>query len=142
MISLLDVNVLIALVDPAHPHHAAATAAFSRLGRDGWATCPLTENGFIRILGLPKDKGGLGSTELARDLLGAYCASPGHQFWPDDVRLLDRALIPQLPASRDLTDVYLLALAVRRQGVLLTFDAGIDAGWIPGGVRALRVLAG
>jgi predicted nucleic acid-binding protein len=67
MIHLLDVNVLIALCDPAHPHHAAAIAFF-RAGpaRDGWATCPLVENGFLRIFGSARYPGGPGSPEEAR----------------------------------------------------------------------------
>lgn len=142
MIQLLDVNVLIALCDPAHPHAAAAGRFFAAgLGRSGWATCPLVENGFLRIFGAHRYPGGPGSPEAARQLLSGLLAAPGHQFWPDDVSLMTRSLLPSLPGAAELTNVYLLALAVKHGAGFATFDAGIDAALVPGGAQALHVIA-
>ena len=141
MISLLDVNVLIALVDRDHPHHAAAARFFAETRSAGWATCPLVENGFIRILGHPNYRNGPGSAAGARDHLREFIAMPGHQFWPDDVSLSDARLFPTLPRAKALTDLYLLALAVKRGGRFATFDAGIDATLVPGGPAAYALIA-
>ena len=140
MISLLDVNVLIALVDGDHAHHETATEFFRNTIQQGWATCPLTENGFLRILDHPSYPGGPGSPNEARRLLAAYRAAPGHQFWPDDISLTDEKLIGGLPAPKGLTDIYLLALATKRGGRLVTLDRGIDASQVPGGAGACLVL--
>jgi uncharacterized protein len=138
---LLHVNLLIALLDEWHPHHAAALAFFSNAQGRGWATCPITENGFLRILGHPGYRQGPGTAEGARTLLAALCASPGHQFWPDEATLRDSKRLAKLPASGRLTDAYLLALAAERDGQLATFDRRIDPGWVTGGTKALRILA-
>lgn len=138
---LLDVNLLIALLDEWHPHHAAALAFFPGAQARGWATCPITENGFLRILGHPGYRKGPGTAEAARTLLTALCASPGHQFWPDEATLRDKRRLATLPASGRLTDAYLLALAADRGGQLATFDRRIDPHWVAGGTKALRVLA-
>lgn len=141
MIHLLDVNVLIALCDPAHPHYAAATAFFQAHPiQGGWATCPLVENGFLRIFGSHRYPGGPGSAESARPFLTGLRACPGHQFWPDDLSLAVHSLFPVLPSAADLTDLYLLALAVRRGGRFATFDAGIDLTWVAGGPGAYHLI--
>ena len=101
---LLDVNLLIVLLDEWHPRHAAALAFLPRAHADGWATCPLTENGFLRILGHPNYWQGRGTAEGARALLTALCAAPGHQFWPDAVTLRETRRVTTLPASGQLTD--------------------------------------
>jgi uncharacterized protein len=142
MIHLLDINVLIALVDRDHPHNTAATAFFKQAMIGGWATCPLTENGFCRVLGHPQYTGGPGSPEEARKLLAAYCAAPGHQFWPDDISLTDAATYPNLPPSKHLTDFYLLALAVKRGARLCSFDRRLDPVLVPGGAKACHILKG
>jgi len=143
MIHLLDINVLIALCDPAHPHAAAARDFFSaRLARNGWATCPLIENGFLRIFGSRKYPGGPGTPQAARQILAGILASPGHQFWPDDLSLCDVARFPSLPGSLALTGLYLLALAVKQGGRFATFDGGIDASLLPGGISACHVIRG
>lgn len=137
MIHLVDINVLIALCDPAHPHAAAARAFHgARLVRDGWATCPFVENGFLRIFGSRRYPGGPGSPQAARILLAGLLATPGHQFWEDDLSLTMASGFPNLPASEDLTDFYLLALAVKHGGCFATFDDQIDASLIPGGPAA------
>jgi uncharacterized protein len=137
MIHLLDINVLIALCDPAHPHATAALGFFDEaLFHNGWATCPLVENGFLRIFGASKYPGGPGSPEEARPFLLRLLASAGHQFWLDDLTLTDAQTFPGLPASNDLTDLYLLGLAVKHGGRFATFDHGLDASLIPGGPAA------
>jgi len=136
MTTLLDVNVLIALLDQSHVHHQTATGFLKRQAPDGWATCPLTENGVLRILGRPTAKGGTGSPELVRVLLNAWRGYRGHQFWPDDVSLLEGGLFSSLPDSQGLTDVYLLGLAVKHGGRLATFDKNLDASRVSGGPSA------
>lgn len=142
MIHLLDINVLIALCDPAHPHAAAACRFIgSGIAREGWATCPLIENGFLRVFGARRYPGGAGSPDAARTiLLGLLAATPGHQFWPDELSLMTPARFPRLPASDDLTDLYLLALAVKHGGRFATFDQGLDASLVPGGPAAYHVI--
>ncbi len=141
MIHLLDINVLIALCDPAHPHAAAARKFFSAsLTRHGWATCPLVENGFLRVFGSHKYPGGPGSPEAARHLLTGIMATPGHQFWPDDLTFTASNIFPNLPTSDSLTDVYLLSLAVKHQARFATFDAGIAASNVLGGQAAFYLI--
>jgi hypothetical protein len=77
-----------------------------------------------------------------RPLLDALRAAPGHQFWSDDVSLSDPRLFPSLPASKHLTDLYLLGLAVKHGGRFATFDAGIDPTLVPGGPAALFIIEG
>ncbi|MBX3747251.1 MAG: PIN domain-containing protein [Verrucomicrobiae bacterium] len=140
MIYLLDANVLIALIDTTHAHHAAAVRFFPIAQRTGWATCPIVENAFIRIFGRPGYRNGPGTPDLARTLLAQYCAAPGHRFLPDDATLLDLPRFPSLRGSMSLTDLYLLGLAVKHGGRFATFDAGIDASLVPGGETALLKL--
>lgn len=140
MIALLDVNVLIALVDTRHVHHAPASRFFPQAQAHGWATCPVTVNGALRILGRPGANHGPDSPTSARTLLGSLLARPGHQFWPEGVSLMDARFFPTLPSSRQLTDIYLLALAVKHGGRLATFDQGLDASLIPGGPAAYHLI--
>ncbi|MEO5914005.1 MAG: TA system VapC family ribonuclease toxin [Luteolibacter sp.] len=140
MILLPDVNVLLYLANPDSPFHAAAKAFFMQATREGWATCPITENGFIRIFGHPNFPGGTGSVESARKTIRQWKSLPGHQFWRDDLSLCDASQFPDLPNSKHLTDCYLLALAANRGGKLATFDKGINPAWVPGGAHALLVL--
>ncbi len=140
MIHLLDVNVLIALCDPAHPHAGAALQFFRGITRDGWATCPLVENEFLRIFGSTKYPGGPGSPHAARLILAGLLATPGHQFWRDDLSLMDMRAFSSLPSSDDLTDIYLLALAVKQGGRFATFDHSIDAPLLPGGPGAYFII--
>jgi toxin-antitoxin system PIN domain toxin len=137
MIYLLDINVLIALCDPAHPHALAARHFFqSTLSAEGWATCPLVENGFLRIFGDHRYPGGPGNPQSARLILDGLLASAGHQFWPDDLSLADRSVFPTLPPSPNLTNLYLLGLAIKHGARFATFDHSIDATLLPGGPSA------
>jgi len=133
---LLDINVLIAMADMDHVHHQPVEGFFQSHGRDGWATCPLVENGFIRIFGHPKYPQGPGSTQGARVVLRDLLARPGHQFWPDAISLTDAAAYRELPGHRDLTDYYLLALAIRHGARLATLDQRIDPSLLPNGPAA------
>lgn len=124
MIHLLDVNVLVALFDPAHIFHDAAHAWFEGLGREGWATCPLTEIGFVRVLSNPAYPGRRTTVADAADRLRRFTETRGHAFWADDSSLLDEAVMSpsHLSGHKEVTDAYLLALAVRNWGRLATFD--------------------
>lgn len=133
---LLDANVLIALIDTTHAHHMAAVRFFPTAQKTGWLTCPLVENAFIRIFGHPSYRNGPDSPKLARQLLSQYLATQGHQFLPDDLSLCDVSRFPSLPGPQALTDLYLLALAVKHGDRFATFDQGLDASLIPGGPAA------
>ena len=129
MIYLLDVNLLIALAWPSHVHHLSAQHWFQRVGRKGWASCPLTQTGFVRISSNPSFIDGAVDPKVALRLLGEVCQASSHSFWPDD---LDLSADPAWPAShlighRQVTDAYLLGLAIKRRGKLATLDAGIRA---------------
>ena len=93
MTFLLDVNVLIALIDPTHVNHDDAHRWFGREGRASWATCPITENGVIRIPGHPRYPNNSGSPAAVAAVLLSLRNRPGHVFWPDDVSLLDPAYV-------------------------------------------------
>ena len=121
---LLDVNVLVALFDPWHVQHEAAHRWFGDKGMRSWATCPITENGFVRVVSHPKYPNLDATPADALRRLRELCASAGHAFWPDDVSLrlakqLDWQLL-QGPAQ--LTDAYLALLALKHKGTLATFD--------------------
>ncbi len=133
---LLDANVLIALGDPGHVHHARVQKWFHSQPGRGWATCPLTENAFLRIMGAASYPGKIGNPTSLRTLLKQMCAFPGHQFWKDDISLRDTALFPALPASKQLKDIYLIALAVQHRAQLVTLDQRIDPTRVPGGTKA------
>ena len=139
---LLDINVLIALIDPAHVQHDRAHNWFAASGRRGWATCPLTENGVVRIVGSPRYPNSPGTPGAVAELLSILCALPGHEFWPDDITLLDaeRVSRDRLLDSSQVTDTYLLALARAHRGKLATFDQRLVAVAVAGGVQALHVV--
>jgi toxin-antitoxin system PIN domain toxin len=139
---LLDVNVLVALCDPAHEFHRNATAWFGRVRSEGWSSCPITENGLVRIFGHPGYPGGPGSPAKARPLLQALLRTPGHVFWPDEVSIGDPGVFPSLDGapSAGLTDLYLLGLAVHRGARFATFDRRIDPAVLPGGTSALVIV--
>ncbi len=137
---LLDANVLIALADPQHVEHQRAQAWFHRQRGQAWATCPLTENAFLRILGQPNYPGSPGPPSVLRPVLQQICSLPGHQFWQDSISLIDPALPAALPASKHLTDFYLLALAIHKKGALATFDRRIDPSLLKGGKAAYLII--
>jgi hypothetical protein len=136
---LLDVNIVVALCDTAHEFHADASAWFGEVRAGGWATCPITENGLVRIFGHSAYPDGPGSPAKARTLLQALTRTPGHVFWADDVSIADAVVFPSLDNvnSSSLTDLYLLGLAIHRGAKFATFDRHIDTAVLPGGVAAL-----
>jgi uncharacterized protein len=126
MRSLLDVNVLIALLDADHASHRSALSWFADHASKGWASCPITQNGCVRIMAHSGYPNAHSVLEIVQRLRAAT-ADRTHQFWPDAVSLLDeRAIDPtRVHGPRQLTDVYLLALAVKNGGRLVTFDTSI-----------------
>jgi toxin-antitoxin system PIN domain toxin len=130
---LLDVNALIALHDIAHPENATVFDWFDRV-RDGpWASCPITQNGFVRIVSQPSYTAPV-PLSLAVDLLRDTIGGTDHELWPDDISLLDGQLFrpKHLIGHRQITDAYLLALAVKRGGRLVTFDDGVPVDAVVG----------
>jgi len=143
-IALLDVNVLVALFHPDHIHHDAAHVWFAANRAAGWATSPLTENGVVRILSNVATSGLHQSPASVRSLLDKACSSEGHAFWPDSVSLRDDRLFNLAGVShRQITDVYLLGLAVANGGRLTTFDHRISLEAVINARRGnLEVIAG
>jgi len=127
MRALLDVNVLIALLDQAHVGHEKATKWLRSEQGHGWASCPITQNGCIRVMSQPAYPGTIPAAEVAGRLAEA-AANAAHQFWPDDVSLLDADVLnwPHVLGHRQVTDAYLLALAVRHKGRFVTFDGRVS----------------
>jgi toxin-antitoxin system PIN domain toxin len=127
--ALLDVNVCIALLDPSHVFHERAHAWWSKNLKYGWASCPITENGVVRIMANPAySKETTFSIADLIDRFAAFAAGTDHEFWPDDLSLRNRDLFigEKLIGSARLTDVYLLAIAAANKGRLATFDRGIS----------------
>lgn len=139
---LLDVNVLIALIDPTHVQHDRAHEWFAAEGRQAWATCPLTENGVLRIVGHPRYPTSPGTPAAVAETIAILRGVGGHEFWPDDVSLFDARLVhtARLLDSLQITDSYLLALAVAHGGKLATFDGRIVTDAVTGGANAVRVI--
>ena len=133
MRALLDVNVLIALLDENHVHHAAASDWLAERIESGWASCPLTQNGCIRILSQPRYPNALGVGEAMARLRTAV-STPHHRFIADDVSLLDDAVVDRrrLSGPRQVTDVYLLALAVAHGARMVTLDKSVPLSAVPG----------
>jgi uncharacterized protein len=124
--SLFDVNVLIALLDSDHVGHTAATAWLAAQLQHGWASCPITENGTARIMASPGYTNPLPVAAILQRLATAK-ATEHHRFWPDDVSLTDTEVFrhTELLGPKQISDRYLLALAVRNKGRFVTFDQGI-----------------
>jgi toxin-antitoxin system PIN domain toxin len=124
---LLDVNVLVALAWPNHVHHAAAHAWFDEVGRTGFATCPVTQSGFVRVSSNSRAIPDARSPREAREILQRITALPGHVFWPDDVEIANSEHIAweRLGSHAQVTDAHLLALALHRGARLATFDRAL-----------------
>lgn len=128
MRALLDINVIIALLDPDHAFHDRAHDWWATSARRGWASCPLTENGVVRVMTNPAYSNNIRFTPA--DLisrLSKFAAQTDHEFWPDDISLRDPAAFAteRIHGSSQITDLYLLALAAKYGGRLATFDANI-----------------
>lgn len=137
---LLDINVLLALSDPLHMHHEAAHQWFAQKGKKSWATCPLTENGFVRIASHPQYPNRPGDALTVLAILRKFCQMKGHQFWIEDITI--RNLLPAdvILSSNQITDVYLLALAAHKGGRLATLDQRIQVKAVTGGQAALELI--
>lgn len=142
MTFLLDVNVLVALLDPGHVAHDAAHRWFEQEGGSDWATCPLTENGVIRIVGHPRYPNSPGSPAAVAAIVSKLRGLPGHSFWPDDLSLVgsDRVDIARILTSTQVTDSYLLALASAHGGMLATLDRRLSVAAVKGGKSALHCI--
>jgi uncharacterized protein len=133
MRALLDVNVLLALLDAAHVDHRRAREWISAEIQHGWASCALTQNGFVRIISQQKYPSPVSPSE-AVDRLRRATVTEYHQFWTCSVSLLDdrRVNSSHVHGPRQVTDVYLLALAVEHGGRFATFDRTIPLSAVPG----------
>jgi uncharacterized protein len=132
MRALLDVNVLIALLDAGHVHHVGARGWIEANIAQGWASCPLTQNGCIRIMSQTGYPGSQPPSLIAARLAEA-AGTQWHEFWPDDLSLLDVGRLDwrHVLGSRQLTDLYLLALAVHHGGRLVTLDRAVARAAVP-----------
>lgn len=127
MRSLLDVNVLLALFQPDHVHFERAQEWWKANEEHGWASCPLTQNGFARILSQHTYPKPLPTAEaIAR--LTEHIEHTDHEFWPDDVAIADTNVFDPagILGPNQITDSYLLALAVKNDGRLATLDRGVS----------------
>ena len=133
MRALLDVNVLVALLDATHVHHSAASGWLDRNLEQGWASCPLTQNGCLRVLSSDSYPRPQPVAAVAARLREAT-ATRFHEFWTDDFSVLDTTRLDHdwLLRTRQVDDGYLLAMAVRRDGVFVTLDRGIDLNLVRG----------
>ena len=143
MRALLDVNVLVALLDRTHLHHRVATDWLAANVSRGWASCPLTQNGCVRILSLPSYRNAQSPSAVA-DRLGQATGNKSHEFWPDSVSVVEKGRLhwDRVLSSRQITDVYLLALAVARGGRLVTLDRSIAIEAVPGAVAKHLLVLG
>lgn len=142
MTFLLDVNVLIALIDQKHVAHDAAHRWFEGVGRVDWASCPITENGAIRIISQPRYPNTPGSTPLVVEALRGLRQVGRHRFWADDISLLDEGpvSIDCIATSKHVTDTYLLALAAAKGGKLATLDRRLSTAALSDGAAALELI--
>jgi toxin-antitoxin system PIN domain toxin len=141
--ALLDLNILTALLWPAHEHYEAAHRWFGSRGKGRWATCAITELGLIRLVSNPSFSRDALSPSDALLLLSSNLAHVSHEFWVEDLSVADAlAAVPRkLQGHKQVTDAYLLALASHHHGVLATFDRGIEAlaaGW---GMSSLELVS-
>lgn len=131
---LLDLNVLLALFWPAHTHHKAAHRWFERHGHRGWATCPITQAGFVRILSNPSFSPDAPSLPEALAVLRENQSHPAHRFWADEIDFAEavRPFGNRLLSHSRVTDAYLLSLAIHKRGKLATFDRSLPSLLAPG----------
>ncbi|MBE0624446.1 MAG: PIN domain-containing protein [Burkholderiales bacterium] len=133
MRALLDVNVLIGLLDQAHPHHETAWSWLKANIKHGWASCPITQNGCVRIMSQAAYPGTRPAAQIIERLRGALDHS-AHLFWPDDTSIVDHRIVDgtRVHSARQITDTYLLALALKHGGRMVTFDSGIALSAVKG----------
>jgi uncharacterized protein len=124
--ALFDVNAVLAIFDESHPFHGQARTWWHDNQAAGWASCPLTQNGFVRIMSQPRYLQTRSSAEAIAALRSGL-DQPDHKFWPDDISIVDDTIFDHgyILGPNQITDVYLLGLAVRNGGRLVTFDRGL-----------------
>ena len=128
MVSLLDVNVLVALAWPNHVHHEAAHRWCRQEAAAGWATCPVTQSGFVRVSSNRRVLPDARSPREAIELLRAMIALPRHVFWTDEIAIASSPLIAasRLVAHHQITDAHLLGVALGHGGRLATFERAVS----------------
>jgi toxin-antitoxin system PIN domain toxin len=131
--ALLDINVLLALLDCDHVDHTRASDWLDDEIDAGWASCAVTENGFVRIISQPRYPSPVSPAE-AIELLAGASRDDRHDFWPCDVSLLDPKSVDssRVHGPRQVTDAYLLALARAHDGRFITFDRSVSLATVPG----------
>jgi uncharacterized protein len=137
---LLDVNLLLALSDPMNVHHDPAHRWFAETGHLSWATCPITENGFVRVASHPRYPNRPGNPAAVLSLLRQLCSLEGHHFWAADISIQDVLPHDSIVSHNQLTDIYLLGLAVHNRGRLATLDQRIPASLLNKGAEALELI--
>ena len=137
MRALLDVNVLLALLDSDHVDHERARDWIAAEVQQGWASCAITQNGFVRIISQPRYPSPVAPSQ-ALDRLARATSTEHHEFWPCTVSLLDAAVVDrsQLHGPRQVTDAYLLALATVYKGRFVTFDRSVPLSAVHGAEEA------
>jgi toxin-antitoxin system PIN domain toxin len=141
MRALLDVNVLIALLDGGHIHHGLAMAWLEKEIEHGWASCPITQNGCLRILSQPSYPNAVPVPQVAERLAEAT-KHPAHAFWADDFSLLDEAVVDwnRIMGHRQITDIYLLGVALQHRGRFVTLDTRISYELVTGASKSNLVV--
>ncbi len=141
MAALLDVNAMIALIDSDHVEHRVMEKWFLKNHRSGWATCPLSENGTVRVLSQAAYPSGQRTpAEVIQTLIALKSAfDESYEFWPDEVSLLDSKIFNEalIAGSRQVTDVYLLGLAMRHNASLVSFDRALAWHGVRGATAAM-----
>ena len=134
----IDEDLLIAVLDAEHLHHEAARRWLRDNIQHGWATCPITQNGCLRIMAQTGYSNTLPASLVAQRLREAT-ATDHHRFWPDEVTLLDADIVDwtRMIGAKQIADIYLLALAVRRGGRFATFDARVASNTVPGATQGV-----
>ena len=137
---LLDINLLLALSDPMHVQHETAHTWFAKTGHLSWATCPLTENGFVRIASHPRYPNRPGDVPIVLALLRQFCTLAGHHFWTEDITIRDILDVDSIITHAQITDIYLLGLAIHQGGKLASLDQHIPTDAVQNGRAALELI--
>ena len=121
-------------------HHDAAHQWFAEMGSQSWATCPITENGYVRIASHPNYPNRPGDVQAVLAILRQFCMAAGHHFWREDTSVREMLEPNTLITHIQITDLYLLGLAVQHRGKLATFDHRIPTEAVRGGGEALELI--
>ena len=140
-VCLLDANVLIALTWPAHEAHESVQRWFAKSSKNGWATCSFTQAAFVRIVSNPAFSPDAVTPDEAMTLLDANLQHPAHEFWKNGVPFVDavKTFRTGLVGHRQVTDAYLLGLAIHNKGRLVTLDRGVLSLLAPAGAASTQI---